>query len=335
MNKRLLIAMFVITSGITNQPTVAQIPDVGDMAKQAAETGKNAVGGVMDGLGMNLPNGASDFLTNKDVLNPGKPLSEEHQARLALVAAIRDRDPQPILDGNRLTYLYGEGQPSLVCAPLRVCVLALKPGERIANNGVLLGDATRWQVVQIYVDVHDAIHLAFKPNDAGLETSLSIFTDQRHYHIEMLSHLTQYMPFVGFRYQDDALADLNARIAAADPLGRGSGGTSRDDADLPSWYGEVSLDDLNFDYDISACGRCPWRPERVFDDGKRTIIVLPKEASTEALPALLIVGTESDSQVANYRFIDRAFHVDQLFSEARLTLGVGRKRAEVRITRQE
>ena len=295
---------------------------------------------IDDGDGSNTSNqydylapSGSDFGMNAmHGFQAADPLPLEQLTRLQLVKAVRKRDSQPIVDGNRLTYLYGAGHPSLVCAPLHVCTLALEPGERIVQNGILLGDATRWIVVQIHVGANDAMHLAFKPVEANLRTSLSILTEARHYHIELLSHPVEYMPLVAFRYESSSLSRINEMADAA--LGRDAPANELGGAELPSDYANVRLSDLNFNYRISRCDSCPFRPERVFDDGVRTIIELPKRATRSPLPALLIVGAESNAQIANYRFIDDAFHVDQLFDEARLVVGVGRQRKEVRIARE-
>lgn len=265
-------------------------------------------------------------------------LPPDQQRRVDLVTRYRERDPQPLIDGQRLTYLFGVGLPSLICAPLRICTLALAPGERIAPNGVLLGDSTRWKVVQVHVAANDAIHLAFKPVDVGLQTSLSILTDERVYHIDLISDIEAYMPLVAFRYEAETLEDVNARVAEIQGMTTDAGSLTamaKDEEQLQGMVDEVSVDDLNFDYDISGCRDCAWRPERVFDDGTHTVIVLPASAAQDPLPALLIIGAESDSQISNYRFEDDRYVVDQLFRDARLTLGVGRSNKEVRIKRRE
>ena len=280
----------------------------------------------------------------EQILSESNPLPPIDRQRLDLVSLYRNQDAQPILEGNALTYRYGFGQPSLVCAPLHVCALKLAPGERISANGLLIGDVTRWKVVQIRVDGDDSLIIGLKPVDAGLKTSLSILTDDRHYHVELLSHPNEYMPMVAFRYDDLEQRAINELIAETlKPTF---------EAQLPSnirpeEYRKVALSDLNFDYTVSRCqgrrqpifriragtGPCRWRPERVYDDGVRTMIVLPKESEREALPSVFVVTAQSDSQLANARFRDGSFIVDRLFDEARLVLGAGRDLQEVRIRR--
>ncbi len=272
-----------------------------------------------------------------DLLSPSEALPAVQRERLALVERYLERDPQPLIEGNRLTYLYGEGQPSLICAPFRICTLALAPGERIAENGLLIGAATLWHVVQVYVAGDDAIHISLIPKDAGLRTSLAILTtgkQARHYHIELISDPEAYMPLVAFRYDTQALDDINSMVARAQGIEPPVSSADHLVHALPEDFGEVSLDDLNFGYDVTGCRSCAWRPERVFDDGTRTIIVLPEASTKEPLPALLIVGAKTEAQVVNYRFDDPSYIVDGLFDEARLSLGVGRRQQAVSIRRK-
>jgi hypothetical protein len=46
---------------------------------------------------------------------------------------------------GRVLYAYGEGLPIIVCAPLRVCMVELQPGERITGEPQI-GDSIRWLV---------------------------------------------------------------------------------------------------------------------------------------------------------------------------------------------
>ncbi len=45
---------------------------------------------------------------------------------------------------GKVIYLYGQVQPTVVCAPLQVCDIELQPGEAVRN--VMVGDTVRWKV---------------------------------------------------------------------------------------------------------------------------------------------------------------------------------------------
>ena len=280
--------------------------------------------------------GENDSLLD-EMLSPSGDLSPVQQERLALVDRYLSRDPKPLIEGDRLTYLYGEGQPSLICAPLRICTLALSPGERIAKNGLLIGAATEWHVIQIYVAGNDAIHIALKPKDAGLRTSLSILTsgsESRYYHVDLISDHEAYMPLVAFRYESQALDDINTMVANAQGAGEQSTSTEQLALALSDDRGSAAAEDLNFSYEVSGCRTCRWRPERVYDDGTRTIIVLPKQATSQPLPIPFVVGKDSKEQVANSHFDDPRIIVHGLFDEARLRRSVGRRPQEISIRRK-
>ena len=273
----------------------------------------------------------------EDILSPSEPLSEIQLHRLSLVDRHFGRDPQALIEGNRLTYLYGQGQPSLVCAPFRICTLILAPGERIAEDGLLIGAETMWEVVQIYVAGNDALHIALRPKDAGLRNSLVIITrgpHARYYHVELLSDQTAYMPLVSFRYPGQAQEDINVMISEAQGIDDPNSSAEDLNLGLPDDFGSVSLDQLNFAYNVSGCRDCNWRPERVFDDGRRTIIVLPAESTSQPLPLPFIVGKDSKDQLANSHFDDPSIIVHGLFDEALLRRTVGRRQQEVSIHRK-
>src|ERR1039458_10360903 len=46
---------------------------------------------------------------------------------------------------GRVLYSYGAGMPTVVCAPLRVCIVEMEPGKKIVGEPHI-GDAVRWNV---------------------------------------------------------------------------------------------------------------------------------------------------------------------------------------------
>lgn len=172
----------------------------------------------------------------------GTALSDEWQDGQGVVT----RGP----DG-KVIFLYGEIQPSVVCAPLQVCDIELQPGEIVRD--VLVGDTVRWKVEPATSGGPNAqvMHLIVKPSEAGLQTSMVITTSRRTYHIELKSHYSQYMARTGFDYPEDIdarFAEINARIEASIvPRGRCAGrsaklclqclwlGALEADADLQRW----------------------------------------------------------------------------------------------------
>ncbi len=114
---------------------------------------------------------------------------------------------KPVMgDNGAVQFLFGNSQPSIVCAVMQVCDVELQEGEQV--NGVHLGDSVRWQVEPSITGYGptEVQHLIIKPRDVGLDTSLVATTNRRTYHMRLRSHKTEFMPRVSFVYPEDAQA---------------------------------------------------------------------------------------------------------------------------------
>lgn len=229
-------------------------------------------------------------------------------------------------DGS-VRFLFGAQQPSIVCAVLQVCDVALQAGEQV--NSIHLGDTARWTVEPAITGsgASETQHLVIKPMDVGLETSLIVTTDRRTYHMRLRSHRSQYMPQVSFTYPEDALAKWDA-IKTRETR-------DRVEKTIPQ-TGEY-LGNLSFAYSIS--GNTSWKPLRVYNDGKKTIIQMPNSMSQTEAPTLLVVrkdgGLFSDDEtvMVNYRVQGDRYIVDTIFDKAILIAGVGSGQDRVTITK--
>ena len=216
-----------------------------------------------------------------------------------------------------IKFLYGAQQPSIVCAVLQVCDVALQAGEQV--NSINLGDTARWTVEPAITGSGggEVQHLIIKPLDVGLETSLVVTTNRRTYHFRLRSHRTRYMPQVAFTYPEDAMAKWEA-IKTREVR-------ERRDNTLPQ-TGEY-LGNLSFDYEVS--GSAAWKPLRVYNDGSKTIIQMPSTMAQGEAPTLLVVrkdgGLFSDDEtvMVNYRVQGNRYIVDAVFDKAILIAGVG------------
>ena len=221
------------------------------------------------------------------------------------------------------------GSPvSIVCAVLQVCDVALQAGEQI--NSINLGDTARWIIEPAITGrgPSEVQHLIIKPLDVGLETSMVVTTNRRTYHMRLKSHRSKYMPTVEFEYPEDAAAKL-AAIARRE---------IQEIANNTMPTGEY-LGDLHFNYDISGSAR--WKPVRVYNDGRKTIIEMPEAMNQTEAPTLLVVrspgGLFSDEEtvIVNYRVQNNRYIVDTVFDQAVLIAGVGSTQDRITITRKE
>lgn len=226
-------------------------------------------------------------------------------------------------DGS-IQFLFGTQQTSIVCAVLQLCDIALQPGERISDKPHL-GDTARWSVEPAITGsgANETQHLIIKPLDVGLETSLMVPTNRRTYHFKLRSHKTEYMPKVSFSYPEDLQAKWDALQHREIQ--------EREVLTIPK-TGEY-LGDLNFDYKVS--GKANWKPVRIYNDGRKTIIQMPSTMNQTEAPTLLVLRGkgEKETVIVNYRIQGDRYIVDSIFDKAILVAGVGRKQDRVKITR--
>jgi type IV secretion system protein VirB9 len=228
-----------------------------------------------------------------------------------------------------ITYLFGVQQPSVVCAVLQVCDVALQAGEQV--NSINLGDTARWTLEPAITGsgANEVQHIIIKPMDVGLETSLVVTTNRRAYHIRLRSHRTEYMPQVMFSYPDEESPKWD--------LYRNQAQKERQDKTLPQ-TGEY-LGDLDFSYEITPNGAIAWTPIRVFNDKQKTIIQMPEAMAQSEAPTLLVVrrkgGVFEDDETVqvNYRIQGNRYIVDTVFDSALLIAGVGENQDTVTIKR--
>ena len=239
-------------------------------------------------------------------------------------------------DGSTV-FTYGAQMPSVICALLQITDIALERGETI--NSVNIGDPSRWSVEPAVEGSGETMiqHVLIKPLDVGLDTSMLITTDRRTYRLKLKSVKGKYLPLVSFVYPSKALQQFRALSAqnAAErrrntiETGTGEGGSAN-----PQYLG-----DLNFNYAIE--GEVSWKPVRVFDDGQKTIIEMPKAMLARNAPSLMVLDKEggwfSDEKtsIINYRLQGTRYVVDGLFDQAILTLDVGDDQQRVVIKRGE
>ncbi|MCX8657360.1 P-type conjugative transfer protein TrbG [Gilliamella sp. B2894] len=275
----------------------------------------------------------SDKLADIYFSNTNPKLTNQEKAAIAIAEKWKgdiSSGAKPVKgkDGS-ITYLFGAQQVSIVCAVMRVCDLALQPGEQV--NAIHVGDSGRW-IIEPAVSGSgsgEIIHVLIKPFDVGLETTLFIATDRRTYNLNLKSHRKQYMPSISFTYPEEAIAKWD--------LIRNQSKKEFEDRTIPK-TGEY-LGNLNFNYSIS--GSAPWKPIRVYNDGVKTIIQMPSSMKNKEAPTLLVIRqnkglfSKDESVMVNYRLQGDRYIVDSIFDMAILITGVGSNQTKVTITKKD
>lgn len=227
-------------------------------------------------------------------------------ARLAAPAGARDYDFQD------------QGVFPLIAMPGRITDVVLEPGE-VLTGPVAAGDTDRWMIGDTASGsgATRRVHILVKPIAPALATNLLIMSDRRTYHLELRSSARTWFSRVGWRYPTPPVVLVSAPPARLpDPV-------------VPDPAGSV------FGYKLEG-DRVAWRPERVFDDGRRTFVAFADTADLTALPPLYDLGEDSKTgELIDYHVLDRTLVVDRLIDRAELRLGLGRKAKRVRILRDE
>ena len=244
--------------------------------------------------------------------------------------------PTPGPNG-KVVYIYGQGMPVLVCAPLRVCAIELEVGEHLQSEPQL-GDSRRWEITPVLSGsgLDETPLLIVKPIEAGLETDLIVPTDRRTYVIRLVSDPTRFVSRLAFQYPDEdraKWADFEARQNEAkrnaESIAEERRANDKKDGVLP--MGENAVDRLYLDYKMT--GDEHLRPDHVFDDGQHTYLIYPNDGRFRELPTLLLV-VNGKTELVNFRVDGSRYIVDRLFDKAVLVVGVGKKQTRITITRE-
>lgn len=243
----------------------------------------------------------------------GDPLARIARAN----AAARVQPPGTGMANAIQVWDYHEGALyQIYAAPGRITDILLEAGENLSGTGpVAAGDTVRWIIGDTASGSAEGrrVHILVKPTAAKLQTNLIINTDRRTYHLELRATPATYVTSVAWRYPEDE-ARRAAELAAAA-------------------QGPPPIAALNFSYRIAG-DKPPWRPVRVFDDGRQTVIEFPGGVAQSEMPPLFVGGPDGKAtDLVNYRVNGQRIVVDRLFQRAELRLGDKRGAQRVRIER--
>ena len=230
---------------------------------------------------------------------------------------------------GRVLYSFGAGLPTVVCAPLRVCIIELQAGEHIVGEPQI-GDSVRWNIspAMFGAGLETTSAIVLKPTIAGLDTDLLIPTDRRAYYLRLISKPEEYVARVAFQYPQDDNARKWQREALDQQIAAKQ--VKRNEDSSPAM---LAVDKLNFGYRING-GNEHLRPVRVYDDGAKTYIEMPSDMQHRNVPILLVLGNDGKGEMTNYRVRQQTFIVDRLFDRAQIVLGNGKKAQRVEISRE-
>ena len=203
-------------------------------------------------------------------------------------------------------YAYGAEMPAILVGAGDSCDIELEAGETIRR--AFLSDTLRWKLADGTSGADNVPHLVVKPTQAGLLTTLTVFTDRRSYHIRLLSKSTTQEEYVGFLYPTERAAATReaedrarANAAAAAAI-------------------EATYSCKNLDTKYVAAGANGFRDAQVCNDGKHTYVNAPSWAGDLPMPYAYDNGPD---EITNYSFDPkhRQFIIDGVPSKLALIRG--------------
>ena len=270
------------------------------------------------------------------VLSPQKPLTKKQQAGVRMASKWVKKAATPNMgEDGRVRFLHGQGEPTIVCAPLMVCDLALEPGE-IVQPPLFLADK-RWSAEPGVSGSGSGrtTHVLLKPSDAGLITNLVIHTNRRSYSIKLVSRTKDYMPLVAFDYPAEQMAKSWDQYAAdmeeEAPDARPASVCDQPPSIPPSAF-KIEGPDVS------------WKPVQVYavgtPVGQKTCVQFPADMGSHMLPALVVLGPSKGwfsgptMQPVNARFQQNRWIVDNLLDSFALVDGVGSAQQKITVERK-
>lgn len=263
---------------------------------------------------------------------PAVSLDSKEKAAVNLSAKWRDKKDRPLMDNDGvLRWMYGNSQTRVVCSPLNISDIELKPGETV--NNIRLGDTGFWNVTLAISGSPEGrvTHLAITPRESGREASMLVYTDQRTYAVKLVSTAQSYTAKTGFTYADTSSDSMQNTLAAYHAAVGSSGGSSESGTSVMA---HIEL--LKIDGDSPS-----WRPQAAYTDGKKTYIQFPKDIQFGEAPALLGVNADggwftapSERRVI-YRWMGNRIIADTVMDKIELIFGVGGSQSKVILTRQK
>ena len=268
------------------------------------------------------------------------PSDQAGRTRLASERWLARAGPVALGDAGRVVTTFGSAIPTVFCAPLMVCYIELEPGEVITGTPSW-GDTARWQVgTKVQGFDPETVLVEVKPAADAQLTNIVIPTDRRVYTINLVNDPDVHTPILSFLYPDSAARAAAEAVAARDAE-RAEARAAEDrrkaqaaaarSAELArsgvtTQTGTVAAERLDFGFRVE--GKAPFRPVRVFADGRRTYIDLHPEYRG-AMP-VIVAGPGEGNAALNTRVTRDGTRLvaDRVITD--IWLQSGRKRVRIR-----
>jgi len=241
--------------------------------------------------------------------------------RAPLALSEKYQDAEPIVgqgDNGKVTYIFGQTQPTIICSPLRVCMIELEANEVIQDQ--YAGDHVRWDISPS-ASVPTPF-IAIKPKEANVSTNYVVITNKRIYSFILQSSKNRYMSMINFSYPENAQQKWAAYYAAQN---------NKDAADSKNKTPKYVLQTQSLDFNYQISGNAKFKPTRVYTDGAKTYIELPESVKNSELPIFTSETESGKSKVLNARYIGNKYIIDQKITKGVLQAGSGKHAEKINI----
>lgn len=167
------------------------------------------------------------------------------------------------------------------------------------------GDTENWLIDETKGGETQSSIIFVKPNEENLHTNLTIVTNKRTYFIMLHSSENgKYNPLVEWKYP----YEMNMKF----------GNKEIKNEETEEIISKVkNVRDLNFGYMWDK--NYTYSPEQVYNDGVKTIIILPKKLQES--PVIYGYSEDGDLTLINSRTIDNKIIIDKVLNKLQLVLG--------------
>ena len=245
-------------------------------------------------------------------------LTHRQEQALKISEAYNDGSAIPMAgEAGRTVFIYGQKQPTIICAVFTVCMIELQKDELILQQDA--GDSLRWLITP----GNGTPYISIKPTEENLQTNFIVITNKRQYTFKLVSTKNRYMSLVSFRYPEtsqsaqdkwDSYYKLNNLQAKAQARKYDNINNSN------------ILSGKNIDYNYSYIGDAPFKPIRTWTDNIKTYIQLPKSITSGEMPIFNVLTKSKNIKLVNQRYDygKQIIEIDYKVERGILQLGKGK-----------
>ena len=181
--------------------------------------------------------------------------------------------------------------------PDYLTTLRLAPNEKVIFKAG--GDTERWMIEEAVGGKENRTYIYIKPLEEDIKTNINIVTDKHSYFINIESKNGEYNPLVEWQYPNERKILMNEYEDNSEAI---------DTTDLMK---------LNYRYFWNKNSKLS--PVQVFDNGKKTFIVL--KANLQEMPAFYGKGLDNQLSLVNTKIEGRNVMINSVVKEIHMTLG--------------